>query len=128
MKGYKQLVVVGVLILVVAVISGFVGYAVGKGSSKTWGSSRRQITRMMRADFPPELSRAEKIEKFKKLYRENPEEFKRVLQQRGKMIRQRLARLKEEDPEKYREIIQKQINRLGAGLERLKQELPKTTQ
>lgn len=128
MKGYKQLVVVGVLILVVAVISSFVGYAVGKGSSKTWGPGRRQIARVMRADFPPEFSRAEKIERFKKLYRENPEEFKRVLQQRGKMIRQRLAQLKEEDPEKYREIIQKQINRLGAGLERLKQELPKTTQ
>jgi biopolymer transport protein ExbB/TolQ len=127
MKGYKQLVVAGIVILAVAVVSGAIGYGVGKGSAKAWELGKRQWAKIKRADFPAGLSRAEKIERFKRLYHENPEEFKKTLGQREQMLRQRLARLKEEDPEKYKEAIQKHINRLETTLERLRQELPETT-
>lgn len=117
MKGYKNLVVVGILILAVAVASGFIGYSVGKARPKAWQPGKRHIERLMHQQLPSELSRAERTGNFKK-----------VLAYRQKQIRQRLARLKEEDPQKYKEVIEKQINRLEATLERLRQELPKATQ
>lgn len=127
MKGYKQLVVVGILVLAVAIAFGFVGYAIGKGSPRREESARRHMVHRG-ADFSPELSRAEKIERLKGLHRQDPEKFKKVLAQRGRQVRQRLARLKEEDPKRHKEIVQQRINRLEATLERLKQELPKIAQ
>lgn len=116
MKGYKQLVVVGILILAVAVASSFIGYSVGKKSARPWEPHRKQIERSMHQRLPSELSRTERAGKFEK-----------VLASRKQQIHQRLARLKEEDPKKYREVIQKQINKLETALERLKQEMPQTT-
>lgn len=124
MKGYKQLAIGGIVILAVVLISGTIGYTVGKGSAKGWHPGKRQIAKMMRTDFPAGLSRAEKIEKLKKIYRKDPQEFRETLEHRGQMLRERLARLKEEDPAKYREVLQKQIERLETTLAKLKSELP----
>lgn len=126
MKGYKQLAIAGIVVLAVALTSGVIGYTVGKGSAKPWGPGKKQWAKMARADFPAGLSRAEKIEKFKKLYREDPQEFRKALEHRGQMLRDRLARLKEEDPAKYKEVLQKQIERLETTLAKLKAELPES--
>lgn len=123
MKGYKQLVIAAIVILAVALTSGVIGYTVGKGNAKAWGPGKRQWAKIARADFPAGLSRAEKIERLKRLYRQDPQEFSRVLEHRGQMLRQRLARLKEENPERYKEVVQKQIERLETTLGKLKEEL-----
>ncbi len=126
MKGYKQLVIAGIVILAAALISGSIGYAIGKANAKAWGPGKKQLAKIARADFPAGLSRAEKIEKLKKIYRKDPQEFRETLEHRGQMLRERLARLKEEDPVKYREVLKKQIDRLETTLAKLKAELPES--
>ena len=58
----------------------------------------------------------EEIERLQRLKKENPEEFRRVVQERREKLQERLAYLKEHDPEAYKrtmaELAKRRMNRL----------------
>lgn len=125
MKGYQVALAV-VLVLVVALSTGLAGYSIGRTQAREFKSWRAHMG-LRGGDSPASLSRVERLEKFREMCRENPEQSHKMMRQRRAHLRQRLAQLKEKDPEKYRELIQKQINRLEVTLEKLREELPEPT-
>lgn len=99
MRGYQAALAI-VLILVMAISSGFAGYSIGKTQARGY-----------------------MFERFHKLKKEHPEQFRKMMERRRGQIRERLAKLKEKDPEKYKEIIQGQIERMESNLSELKKDL-----
>ena len=59
----------------------------------------------------------QKVVELKKLEKENPQEYKRIIEQRKEEMRQKLELLKQQDPAKYEEIRRRMVE---AQKERLK--------
>ena len=125
MKGYQVALAVA-LVLAIALSTGLAGYSIGRTQTREFKPWRAHMG-LRGADSPTTFSRGERLEKFREMCRENPEQSHKMMRQRRAHLRERLAQLKEEDPEKYSELIQKQINRLEGTLEKLREELPEPT-
>ena len=104
----SQVILAAVLVLVIAISSGFTGYSIGKGQSRE---------RMF-----------ERFHKLREYGREHPDQFKKIMDRRREAIRERLAQLKEKDPQQYREMVQGQIERMESTLVELKKDLAESQQ
>ncbi|MFA5335054.1 MAG: hypothetical protein WC316_05330 [Candidatus Omnitrophota bacterium] len=129
-KGYIAVMAI-VLILVVAIVSGSAGIAIGKFQA------RKEMFRQARShwemrgdkmgpdDMVPGMRRAERGQRFDEFardHRERPEHMKQVMDGRKEKVRERLLALKKEDPEKFGEVMKK-IDALEKNLASLKKEL-----
>ncbi|MFA5336357.1 MAG: hypothetical protein WC324_05500 [Candidatus Omnitrophota bacterium] len=127
-KGYIAVMAI-VLILVVAIVSGSAGIAIGKFQA------RKEMFRQARShwemrgenmgpdDMIPGMRRAERGHRFHEFSKERPpEDMKRMMDSRKKQVRERLMALKKEDPEKFGEVMKK-IDALEQNLASLKKEL-----
>jgi gas vesicle protein len=83
-----------------------------QGVKQGWGES----------DVPPGLRR--KAEELRRLRKENPEEYRRLVHKRKEHLRKRLQRLRREDPEKFENIMSKRRERISNRLERMRDENP----
>ena len=70
----------------------------------------------------------ERIAKWKQLKEQNPEEFKRLIQERKEHLKTRLKELKEKDPQKYEEIKKRMYEHRVQYLRKLRQENPEKYQ
>ena len=66
----------------------------------------------------------ERIAKWKQLKEQNPEEFKRLIQERKEHLKARLKELKEKDPQKYEEVKKRMYEHRVQYLRKLRQENP----
>lgn len=76
------------------------------------------------AGAPSRDKREEKIAKWKQLKEENPEEFRRLIQERKQHLKERLQDLKEKDPEKFEEVKKRMFEHRKEYLQNLRRENP----
>lgn len=69
-----------------------------------------------------------RIAKWKQLKQENPEEFRRLVQERKEHLKARLRELKEKDPQKYEEMRKRMYHHRVQYLRKLRKENPEKYQ
>ena len=76
------------------------------------------------AKTAPPQSVQDRIAKWKQLKEQNPEEFRRLVQERKEHLKTRLKELKEKDPQKYEELRKRMYQHRVQYLRKLRRENP----
>ena len=97
------------------------GCLVGLGVSRGWAEDAAKVP--AKPAVPPQNVQ-DRIAKWKQLKEQNPEEFKRLIQERKEHLKSRLRELKEKDPKKYEEVKKRMYEHRVQYLRRLRQENP----
>ncbi len=82
------------------------------------------LARAEDAGAPSSAQMEEKIAKWKKLKAENPEEFRRLIEERKQHLKEKLQELKEKDPQKFEEVKQRMFQQRAEHMRRLQKEDP----
>ena len=93
---------------------------IGLGSRGVWAEENSTVPAK---PLSPEEVQA-RIAKWKQLKEQNPEEFKRLIQERKEHLKTRLKELKEKDPQKYEEVRKRMYQHRVKYLRRLRNENP----
>lgn len=123
-KGYIAVMAI-ILILVVAIVSGSAGIAIGKFQARKemFRQAEMRGDKMGPDEMIPGMRRAERGHRFHEFSKERPpEDMKRMMDRRKEQVRERLMALKKEDPVKFSEVMKK-IDALEQNLVSLKKEL-----